>query len=204
MAGGPVAPEPIVALERALGVVLGAVGRVQELAAWRGLRVTSRSPGGWRRRGRSATRTPSWALTRWCGSARGWPATGRSASRTHLAAAVSAGCGSASAADTAVRTPGPHHGSTWLQRTVGGGWVHCRPGLRGRSAAGDRHVPVLLRAAAVSAADTAVRTSGRTRRLRQGAGQRSRRRRLRRPPTGHGSRRQASGRPTGRTRGQRM
>jgi hypothetical protein len=69
---------------------------------------------------------------------------------------VSAGCGGVSAVDTSRPDSRPHPGSAWPQRTPHAApGVHCRGRpWRMRTVGRDRMSPRLLRAAAVSAADT--------------------------------------------------
>ncbi len=84
------------ALQQALGVVLAAVGRVEQLAAELGGGQDPAVARGWRQPDRSATRTPSWARTASGSSAGAWPATGGSRWRNHRCATAARprACGS--------------------------------------------------------------------------------------------------------------
>jgi hypothetical protein len=99
---------------------------------------------------------------------------------------MSAVCGGAAAADTWRPDTWPHPGSAWPPRTphvaVAGVHWHSRPSLVGQVGRRRPHVPGLLRDAAVSAADSAARTSEPPAWCGRMAGQRSGLRPLPQPP----------------------
>jgi hypothetical protein len=90
------------ACQQALGVIVAAVGQVEQFAVCQPGAEDPRVAWGWRRRGRSKAKTPSSVLTGWCASARAWPKTGGSQSRTHRCAMAARPAASASTATSAM------------------------------------------------------------------------------------------------------